>query len=57
MLRMNMNKGNIDVKVVGRKRNENYESLRKGEGDRRKDMGIEKLERELSPSKGACEEG
>ncbi|KAK3171559.1 hypothetical protein OEA41_003643 [Lepraria neglecta] len=47
----NMNKGNIDVRVVGRKRNENYESLRKGEGYKRKDMVFEKLERELSLSK------
>ena len=51
MLCMNMNKGNIDVSVVGWKRNENYESWREGEGDKRKDMGFEKLERELSPSK------
>jgi hypothetical protein len=44
-----MNKGNIDIRVAGRKGNESYERLRKGEDKGR--MEFERLERDLSPSK------
>ena len=49
VLRTNMNKGNIDIRVAGRKGNESYERLRKGEDKGR--MEFERLERDLSPSK------
>ncbi|KAL2040608.1 hypothetical protein N7G274_006587 [Stereocaulon virgatum] len=49
VLRRNMNKGNIDSRVAGRKGSESYERLRKGDDEGR--MDFERLERELSPSK------
>ena len=49
VLRRNMDKGNIDVRISGRKGTKSYDRLRKGEDEG--SMDFEKLEWELSPSK------